>query len=116
MEKKKRHLKRKRRVRAKVFGTSECPRLTVFRSSQHIYAQIVDDNEGKTLLSYSDKNLVESKTKKSKIDTAFLVGEGIAKKGVAKKISKVVFDRAGYRYHGRVKALSEGARKGGLKF
>lgn len=94
-----------------------CPRLSVFRSAKHIYAQLVNDTERKTLLAISDKNLGKNKLDKmNKTQTAGLVGEEVAKKAKLKKITKIVFDRAGYKYHGRVKALAQGARKGGLKF
>ena len=96
------------------------PRLVVFRSNEHIYAQIIDDKDAKTLAFASDLKLGKDKTKTSeknkKTDIAKLVGLEIAKKGVAKKIKKVTFDRAGYKYHGRVKALAAGAKEGGLDF
>lgn len=110
---------RHRRVRAKIKGTKKRPRLCVFRSNQHIYAQLIDDSEGKTLVSVSDfelKKIRRSADKKTKTGLAREVGELIAKKAAAKKIEAAVFDRAGCRYHGRVKALAEGAREGGLKF
>ncbi|HKK88113.1 MAG TPA: 50S ribosomal protein L18 [Saprospiraceae bacterium] len=105
----------KRRVRSKIVGTPERPRLSVFRSNKGIYAQIIDDRVGKTLLSAStlDKD-VENKGTKSEQSKA--VGELIAKKAQDAGINTVVFDRNGYRYHGRVKALAEGARAGGLTF
>ena len=93
-------------------GSQECPRLVVFRSSQHLYAQLVDDTQGKVLGSASDLSLKKGK----KTEKATKVGEAIAKKAKELKIEKIVFDRAGYQYHGRVKALAEAARKGGLKF
>ena len=108
-------LKRKRRVRAKIFGTKNRPRLSVFRSNKYIYAQVVNDDERKTLLSSSTKK-VKSSSKMNKTQIATLVGEELAKKAKTKKINKLVFDRGVYRYHGRVKALAEGARKGGLEF
>lgn len=89
-----------------------CPRLTVFRSNMHIETQIVDDKIGKTILSMSDREISHG----SKTEKASLVGEKIAKLALEKKINKIVFDRRGYQYHGRVKALAEGARRGGLKF
>jgi len=107
--------RRHRRVRAKVKGTKDCPRLSVFRSSQHIYVQLIDDNKGKTLLSFSDSEIKKNKGL-TKIQLAKQVGSSIAKKALEKKIKKVVFDRAGYKYHGRVKAVAEGARKEGLSF
>jgi large subunit ribosomal protein L18 len=114
---KEKRIKRKARSRAGKYGTSDRPRLTVHRSNNHIYAQIIDDQKGKTLAAYSDTNLkVSDKKDNSGADIAFRVGEKIAQKALKKKISKVFFDRSGYNYHGRVKQLAEGARKGGLKF
>ena len=106
---------RKRRIRKKIFGTQSRPRLCVFRSIKRIYAQIINDKENKVLVSASDKEL-EKKEKISKKEKAFLVGKLLAEKAKKMKIEKVVFDRSGYKYHGRVKALAEGAREGGLKF
>jgi len=106
-------IRRKGRVRAKVSGTAVCPRLTVFRSNRGIYAQIINDKIGKTIISVSAK---EVKTKGNKTAISSELGKLIAEKAVAKGISRVVFDRNGYKYHGRVKALAEGARLGGLKF
>lgn len=108
----KRRLQRKRRVRAKVFGTADRPRLTVFKSGMHIYAQIVNDEIGKTIASANDFKL----KKAPKSEVAALVGEELAKKAVAKKVKKVSFDRNGYIFHGRIKSLADGARKGGLEF
>ncbi len=105
-------LKRHKRVRAKVSGTAECPRLNVFRSNKNIYAQIIDDVTGVTLVSASSLDMENGSNK----EAAFKVGEAIAKKAIDKGIDKVVFDRGGYIYHGRVKELAEGARQGGLKF
>lgn len=113
--KNKRYIQRKRRVRAKVFGTQKRPRLSVFRSLKHIYAQIIDDENGKTLASASDKEIKKAK-EGNKVSLATLVGEEVAKKAVAKKIKKVVFDKGGSRFHGRVKAVADGARSGGLEF
>jgi large subunit ribosomal protein L18 len=104
---------RHNRVRSQISGTSERPRLAVFRSSSHIYAQIIDDTAGKTLAAASSAD-VKSKGKKADLSTE--VGTAIAEKAKAKKISKVVFDRGGYQYHGRVKALAEAARAAGLEF
>jgi len=102
-------------VRAKMSGTAKVPRLCVFRSHQHIYAQLVDDDKGKTIVSADSQEF--KKSKKNKADQAKEVGKLIAKKALEKKgIEKVVFDRGGYQYHGRVKAVAEGAREGGLKF
>lgn len=111
-KRKKRHL----RLRNKVQGTPERPRLNVFRSSKHIYAQIIDDLAGKTLASAStqDKEIkVESAGNK---EAAKEVGKLVAKRAMEKGVEEVVFDRGGYIYHGRVKELAEGAREGGLKF
>ena len=110
--------RRHKRVRKSVHGTPERPRLNVFRSLNAIYAQVIDDEVGKTLVSAStlDKEL-RGKTKgKNKTEQAQLVGEAIAERAKAKGITTVVFDRGGYKYIGRVKALAEGAREGGLEF
>lgn len=106
-------LRRKGRVRAKVNGTAACPRLTVFRSNRGIYAQIINDETGRTLVAVSAG---EVKTETKKIAISLELGKIIAAKASAKGISQVVFDRNGYKYHGRVKALAEGARAAGLKF
>lgn len=120
-----RRLRRKRRIRKKIWGTSERPRLSVFRSKKEIYAQIIDDSVGHTLVACSSltpeirekiKELKEKGEIKNKIDIARLVGKYLAEKAKAKGINKVVFDRGGYKYHGRVKALADGAREGGLEF
>lgn len=108
--------KRQKRVRGKIYGTPERPRLNVYRSTTHIYAQIIDDSQGKTLVSCStmDKNVnIKGKTK---TEAAQLVGQELAKKAVKKGIKVVVFDRAGYLYTGRVEALASGARDAGLQF
>jgi large subunit ribosomal protein L18 len=108
-------MKKKKRV----FGDKERPRLVVFRSLNNIYGQIVDDSVQKTLIGASSKSKeIQGDLKKSqgKIEKSKIVGNLIAKKAKAKKIKKVVFDRNGYAYHGRVKALAEGAREGGLEF
>jgi large subunit ribosomal protein L18 len=105
-------LKRKKRVRAKVFGTAKRPRLAIFKSLRSIYAQVIDDQKGKTLTS---AKLSEIKKAKNDSTGARQVGELIAKKCKEAKISEAVFDRGGYKYHGKVKALAEGARKGGIK-
>ncbi len=110
----KRYNQRKRRVKAKITGTESRPRLTVSRSNVHIYAQLINDEKGVTLVSFSDIKV--KKEKKTKVEMAATVGEEIAKLAVAKKIKKVIFDRNGFMYHGRVKALADGARKGGLEF
>lgn len=151
LEKPEKRIRRHRRVRAKIFGTTDRPRLCVFRSARHIYCQLIDDEKGKTLVAVSDQelkgkrekhapylphqNLVgdgaeekgkitskklkdekEKAVRTKKAVTAFEVGKLIAEKAKKKKIEKVVFDRGGYKYHGRVKALAEGAREGGLIF
>ncbi|MBQ2823802.1 MAG: 50S ribosomal protein L18 [Oscillospiraceae bacterium] len=107
--------KRQIRVRSKISGTAACPRLNVFRSAKHIYAQIIDDVAGVTLAAASsmDKGFEGNGGNK---EGAFKVGEMIAEKALAKGIKDVVFDRAGFLYHGRVAELAEGARKGGLNF
>jgi len=130
---------RHKRIRARIYGRPNVPRLCVFRSLKHIYAQIIDDENNAVLLAASDFEIkekpksakqplkqgvkaekrpkkVDSKALASKTGVSFQVGKLIAKKAAAKKITKVVFDRAGYKYHGRVKALAQGAREGGLIF
>lgn len=104
---------RQRRIRAKAKGTTLRPRLTVFRSNKFIYAQVIDDEKRKTIVGV---NQSEIKAEGNKTDKAKAIGVLIAKKALAKKIASVVFDRGSYRYHGRVKALAQGAREGGLKF
>jgi large subunit ribosomal protein L18 len=107
-----RRQQRKRRIRAKISGTAARPRLAVTRTLSHIYAQLIDDENGVVLASANDV-----KTKKgTKTESAQNVGKEIAEKAKAAKISEVVFDRGGFIYHGRVKAVAEGAREGGLKF
>jgi len=107
--------RRKNRVSAKIFGTLEKPRLSVFRSNIYTYAQLIDDLNGKTLASASTHELKKAKAKDSKIKEAEALGELIAKKALENKIIEAVFNRGNYAYHGRVKAVAEGARKGGLK-
>lgn len=109
-----RRSRRARRVRARILGTSEQPRLAVFRSLRHISAQLIDDVAGKTLLSASDRDLKGLES--SPTETAALVGAMIAEKAKERLIATVIFDRRSYHYHGRVKALAEAARKGGLRF
>ena len=113
-----RRLRRHKRIRKKVFGTPERPRLCVFRSNKHIYAQIIDDTIGHTLVSAStlDPELREKLQKTWNKEAAREVGKLIARRALEKGIKKVVFDRGGYKYHGRVKELAEGAREGGLVF
>lgn len=130
--KKERRYRRHRRVRAKISGSANRPRLCVSRSNKHIYAQLVDDEKSYTLIVASDLEFkkstvrIQKKTKaknkkiekklSSKIKTAYEVGKLIAQKALKKKIKKAVFDKGGYKYHGRVKALAQGARDAGLKF
>lgn len=113
-DRQKRHL----RVRKKVSGTAEAPRLCVYRSTNHIYAQIIDDVAQKTLVAAStlEKEIKEQLENKTKTEAAKLVGEAVAKKALAAGIETVVFDRGGYLYTGRVESLADGAREGGLKF
>ncbi len=108
-------IKRHNRVRGKISGTAERPRLCVFRSENHIYAQIIDDVAGNTLVSASS---VEKsfEGRGSNVEAAKKIGAAVAERALQKGIEEVVFDRGGYIYHGRVKALAEGAREGGLKF
>lgn len=108
-------MKRRRRVRAKVVGTAERPRLAVFRSLQGMYVQVIDDAKGMTLVSANFHQLA-GKQSKNTIEAAKKIGAEIAKKCADKKITTVVFDRGGYQYHGRVKALADAAREAGLKF
>ncbi len=136
LEKQKKQYRRHRRVRAKISGTSEVPRLSVFRSNKHIYVQLIDDERGQTFVAASDKeinpkpktqnsklklktqNLREKKenVRTGKVMVAYEVGKLIAERALEKNIKKVVFDRGGYKYHGRVKAVADGAREGGLEF
>jgi large subunit ribosomal protein L18 len=106
----------KKRIRKVVSGTPESPRLSVFRSNKQIYAQIIDDLSGRTLVAASslDKSIADAKV--TKIEQAALVGKLIAEKALAANIESVVFDRNGYLYHGRVKSIADAAREGGLKF
>lgn len=120
---KKKNLIRERRharVRAKIQGTAKCPRLSVFRSARYIYAQLIDDNTGNTLASADDcetsKKKVNGGDRTGKVASAFVAGKLLAEKAIEKGVKEVVFDRGEYKYHGRVKALAEGAREGGLKF
>ncbi|MFH1456655.1 MAG: 50S ribosomal protein L18 [Patescibacteria group bacterium] len=106
--------RRQARVRAKIFGTAKKPRLSVNRSLNYIYAQLIDDEAKKTIVGVHQKSL--KLEKKTKTELAFEVGKETAKKALDKKIKECIFDRGGYKYHGRVKALAEGAREGGLKF
>lgn len=114
----KRRIRRKRVIRNRVEGTAEAPRLTVFRSLQNIYAQIIDDHAGQTLCAASttSKSLRGSVKYGGNIAAAKVVGKALAEQALAKGLTKVCFDRNGYRYHGRIKALAEAARESGLKF
>jgi len=136
LKKQEKRYRRHKRVRAKMKGTAKIPRLCIFKSTKHIYVQLIDDEKGATLASANDLELKKLKMKNKKLKTkiknkkteetkklltrkvmiAYRVGELIAKKALAKKIEKIVFDKGGYKYHGRVKALAEGAREGELKF
>ena len=115
----KKRLKNKIKIRKKISGTAERPRLAVFKSLKQIYAQIIDDDSSVTILSASSlsKDLSDDiKNAKSKIDKSKVVGKFLAEKAKEKGIENIVFDRSGYRYHGRVQAIAEGTREGGLKF
>ena len=114
-QKRQQRYRKHRRVRAKVKGSAICPRLSVFRSNQHIYVQLINDDKGQTLASFSDLK-IKRKKGLTKIAIAKQIGNSVAKKALEKKIKKVVFDRGGYKYHGQVKAAAEGARQGGLVF
>lgn len=124
LEKQEKRIKRHNKIRAKVSGTKDKPRLCVFRSAKHIYAQLIDDDKRKTIVSVKDSEVkvLKSKPKEGekemagKVAKAFELGKLLAQKATEEKIEKVVFDRGGYKYHGRVKALADGAREGGLKF
>ncbi|MFQ6099847.1 MAG: 50S ribosomal protein L18 [Anaerolineae bacterium] len=111
-------LRRHRRVRKRVVGTPERPRLNVFRSLRHIYAQVIDDSEGHTLVSAStiDPEVKAQLQGLAKTEQAGVVGKVLAERALGQGIKKVVFDRGGYKYHGRVKALADAAREGGLEF
>ena len=104
------------RIRKVSFGTAERPRLSVFRSNKEIYAQVIDDTTGKTLVSASSRDKELEKVKGTKSEIAAAVGKSLAEKAVKAGVEAVAFDRGGYLYHGRVKSLAEGAREGGLKF
>jgi len=111
-------LRRHRSIRKKIFGTAQRPRLCVFRSLRYIYGALIDDESGRTLLSESTLSLCKkgSLQRGSNKEAAMVAGESLGKKALDKGITAVVFDRAGYAYHGRVKAFAEGARKAGLRF
>ncbi len=114
----KKRVERHNKIRNKIVGTPERPRLNVFRSSKNIYAQIIDDAAGNTIVQAStkDKEILERIAEMTKVEAAKLVGAELAKKAQEKGIKSVVFDRGGYLYHGRVKSLAEGARENGLDF
>lgn len=118
IEKAAKRLRIKRRVRKKILGSAAKPRLSVFRSLKHIYAQLIDDQAGATVVSVSSlaEDVKKGQEKSGKISVSKLIGMELAKAAKAKGIETVVFDRNGYQYHGRVKAVAEGAREGGLKF
>ncbi len=103
-------------IRKKVSGTAQLPRLSVFRSNTEIYAQLIDDVNGNTLAATSSRDKDIAAQKGTKTDKSKMVGEAIAKKAIALGLSSCVFDRGGFLYHGRIKAVAEGAREGGLKF
>ena len=106
---------RHRRIRATVFGTANKPRITVFKSNRHIFVQFIDDEKGKTILSSKVISAVKAKIKGSKSDKALEIGKMTAEKAKTAGIKEAIFDRGGYKYHGRVKALADGLRSGGLK-
>lgn len=110
-----RRAKLKKRIRKNVSGTADTPRLTVYRSNKQIYAQVIDDTSGKTLASASSQGVKECE-KKPKVEQATVVGKLIAEKAKSAGVEKVIFDRNGYLYHGRIKSLADSAREGGLKF
>ena len=113
-----RRLRRHNRVRRKLEGTAERPRLNVFRSLTQIYAQVIDDQQGSTLVSAStiEEDLASKLKGKSKTEQARIVGETVAKRATEQGLKQVVFDRGGYKYHGRIRALAEAARETGLEF
>lgn len=120
---KKNRTKRKRRIRKRIYGTLERPRLSVFRSAKHIYAQVIDDTQGFTLAAASStektvaqRSAHEEELDKGKKSMAVLIGKLVAERAIDKGVKRVVFDRNGFLYHGRVKALSDGAREAGLDF
>lgn len=115
MDKKKQRIKRQTRVRSKIKGTKDMPRLSVFRSNKFIYAQLIDDKNSKTIMAISEKHL-DKTTGLTKTERAKALGFLLAKKALDKKIKKVVFDRGSYAYHGRVSNVADAAREGGLKF
>lgn len=117
MNKHKQRKLRHARVRAKVIGSSQKPRLNIFRSNSYIFAQLIDDSTQKTVAAVSTKVISNLSSEKSqKIDASYQAGQNLAKKALDLKIKNIVFDRSGYKYHGRIKALAEGAKEGGLIF
>lgn len=116
MDKLSQRARRKKRIRKKVFGKKERPRVSVFRSNRHIYVQVIDDDSQITLASSSDLNLSKNQRKGTKVEITTLVGKKLGEQLQKKKIKKVVFDRSGYRYQGRVKALAEALREAGINF
>lgn len=109
-------INRHKRVRAKIFGTAERPRVSVFKSNKHIFVQFIDDDANKTIISSKIVSGGKSKIKGNKTDKAAKIGEMLAEKAKEAGIKEIIFDRGGFKYHGRVKAVAEGLRKGGLKF
>jgi large subunit ribosomal protein L18 len=105
--------RRRTKIRKKISGMAQCPRLSVFRSNTGLFLQIIDDSIGKTIVSADSK---EIKVKGAKIEVSLALGKLIAEKALAKNIKQIVFDRGGYRFHGRVKAVAQGAREAGLEF
>lgn len=125
LKKQEKRIRRHKKVRSRIYGTNEIPRLCVFRSNKHIYAQIIDDEKGKTLVSAGDKQIdlkdIDKKADKKELRTgkiaiAYAIGKLLAEKALKNNIKKVKFDRGGYKYHGRVKAIADGARKNALDF
>ena len=114
--KQKMRLRRRRRIRGKIIGSNKRPRLSVFRSSVHIYAQVIDDAEGTTLAASSSRTMAAELKSGTKVDVAKKVGQAVAEICKKKGISQVVFDRGGYVYHGRIRAVADGAREAGLSF
>lgn len=106
--------RRKKRIRKKIFGTGDRPRVSVFRSERHVYVQVIDDNQGQTLVSIS--SFEKGKQSKANVAACSTLGKELAGRCKAKNINAVVFDKNGYTYHGRIKALADGAREGGLQF
>ena len=116
LSKRDRRVRIKNRIRKIISGTNSNPRLSVFRSNKEIYAQLIDDSNGNTIVASSSSDKKIANAKASKTELASLVGKNIAEKAIKKGINQVCFDRSGYLYHGRVKSLADGAREGGLKF